>query len=836
MACLAPWAFGAVRAWAEAALYLGIVLVTILAGLAGFSSRRRPVLGSLPGLAMIGLIGLALVQGLEWPSQVLVKVLPASTPERLTLAPRVPTRPLGDSGPYVKPPEWTISGCPELTLDAAVRLAAGWCLFQAVVSLRLGPGALRRLGLALAANAVLLSLFAVTQTLTWNGRIYWIGPPIQVVVHGGPFVNKNHLAADLNLGLGFALAALLAPKGSERRGTRLAAAYAAGVIVLGILASLSRGGFVAMLAAASVLVLISKAGLARVLGGLALVVALVAACLTSAGVNSPSARLATLFQADPYLNRMIGWRAAARGWMASPTLGLGLGTFAYLARFFKADDGSFTAHAENEYLEFLAEGGVVGFGLAVLMLVSVMILGARALAAASGSRARLPILGALFAIVSLGVHSLVDFPFRIPAIAVVAVMIAGHLSRAGLEARGAVKNESPTGFTTWTVSIVATLATMGISLLALGHGITMTRSEAEVLADGHLPPAGFAMPTTQLWQAPKPVLDGARLHLEAALRERPNWAEGHVRLGLIQLSQYRAEVLSEIAGKVGDPNREAVLADPLWLHRVAHSASTEQLQSAGGLLAQGAVLRHLIPAARSFLEARRCAPVWALPHAELASLDYLIPGETTADDVRRALRMVGADSSVLALAARSAAQSGDLELAARCWRRMIEVSVDNLDHVAANAPIFLSADQILQWVATDGRTAVQFAERNYRGPDDRAVRERFLKSALARLPADLKLNEAERLAWTARALFDLGQDEPARDRVIAALALEPHRTAWRNDLIAWLIAAQKYDEAHNQALIGLYYAPEDDSARKSAEAAAEALARGASRPAASSAP
>ena len=67
--------------------------------------------------------------------------------------------------------------------------------------------------------------------------------------------------------------------------------------------------------------------------------------------------------------------------------------------------------------------------------------------------------------------------------------------------------------------------------------------------------------------------------------------------------------------------------------------------------------------------------------------------------------------------------------------------------------------------------------------------------------------------------------------MIAALTLEPGRAGWRRELVQWLIGSGKLDDAHKQALLGLYLTPNDPEAKQAAELAADALARGSPPPA-----
>ena len=832
LVCLSPWAFGSVTAWAECALYLGILLVTLLGAATGRGDRWRS-LTSVPSLAMAGLVLLALTQASAWPGRLMGRVAPSTVAFERSLGPGVPSRVLGDPGQPVEPPGTLLSVAPEMTIDTAVRLAAGWALFQAVIASGRRPGSSARLGIALAANAALLALFAVIQMLSWNGRMFWVLFEMSATAHGGPFVNRNHLAAYLNLGLGFALAPLIASRPEDGhgadRGRWLASAYAAGLIVVGILASLSRGGFVAMVAATAATIAIARPRSGRIAGGLVIMMGLVAVFLWGVGGAESYRRLATLSGSGAFDSRIACWAAALRAWRSQPTWGLGLGTFAdSSARFFDHYSPTVFVHAENDYLEALAEGGVIAFALALVILGSLVRMGL-GVATSPDPRRQWPALGALFGLFSLAIHSLSDFPVHNPAIAVTAVALAAHLVGGVLDARR--PRPEPTATLAGRArGAIAALIPIALALPAAWHGFERARSENALLAAG-IPRAGTDMPSTTLWDAPMPTLEQAAEHLEAALRYRPDWAEGHARLGLLRLSQYRAAALGLVAAEAGSPDAAKQMADPLWLHGVVHSAPPEALASAGGVLGHEPVRRYLVPAARSFLEARRCSPAWGLPHAELASLDYLIPGiETTSDHARRALALAGNDTPTLATAARAASQAGDLRLAAGCWRKILLVGEAGWPSVADQARAILTPRQILDWVVPDGRYALRFADRLFEAPEDRPVRNQFLEWAIDRLPRDREPPEADRLRFEAQAQARLGRAGLAEERMTAALSLEPGRSAWRAELVEWLIGWGKFEEAHDQALLGIHLAPSDPEANRAVELAAEALARASRHP------
>src|SRR5690242_2460865 len=97
MACLSPWAIGAVDAWAQLILEGCIILLAILgllmAGRSGWSRR----LFCAPSIALGALALLALLQAVPLPAVVLKSIAPATHAWRAKLAPEVPQRELGDS-------------------------------------------------------------------------------------------------------------------------------------------------------------------------------------------------------------------------------------------------------------------------------------------------------------------------------------------------------------------------------------------------------------------------------------------------------------------------------------------------------------------------------------------------------------------------------------------------------------------------------------------------------------------------------------------------------------------------------------------------------------------
>src|SRR5215218_6387618 len=90
MACLAPWAFGAVEAWAELGIDIGVALIALLGFVAGRGATRADSRLDVPGLALAGLGLLALAQAAPLPEGLLRRVSPATASLRAEVLPAAP--------------------------------------------------------------------------------------------------------------------------------------------------------------------------------------------------------------------------------------------------------------------------------------------------------------------------------------------------------------------------------------------------------------------------------------------------------------------------------------------------------------------------------------------------------------------------------------------------------------------------------------------------------------------------------------------------------------------------------------------------------------------------
>jgi len=319
----------------------------------------------------------------------------------------------------------TISFDPYLTLQACIKLLASivfFAMFSTFVSTDDNrKGAVK----VILGVCIVIALIGVGQN--YVGRALWRRGVF------GPFVNRNHFAGFLEMGIGLASAAIVVRSAK----LEMMAVHACGVLIMcaGLVLSASRGGVMALAAQFVFLAIValtaggsrSKSGersplrgFLRVAGvlGLGIGVTVVAILLVGSErlvANFAQAQdtfTAELLNNERYNRRDI-WGAAWEMVKHNPVTGVGLGAFQVAYTQYDPSSGTQRVEqAHSDYLQILADAGIVGGVLAVAFLAILLIRGFRASGAQDRHR-RAIALGALTGCVGIVVHSLVDFNLQI---------------------------------------------------------------------------------------------------------------------------------------------------------------------------------------------------------------------------------------------------------------------------------------------------------------------------------------------------------------------------------------------------------------------------------------
>ncbi len=278
---------------------------------------------------------------------------------------------------------------------------------------------------AFLALAVGLTIYGL---LAWQGLCPLVDADQTRTVMVGTFVNRNHLA---NL-LGMAALAGLGLFGALRcrrasGGPLLLVASGISVACLGIVATQSRGGLLALGVGciAFVVLAVRSHRRLRAFAALGLCAGLgLVFWLLPVGFANRFVTVGTELQSSG--TRTDIWRGALALWRTSPWLGTGLGTFGDLspATQSAAVPGR-VEHAHNDPLELLVETGVIGSLLLVAALLAFAVpMVRRCLNHRDRERALLAA-GCLAALTACGAHSLVEFHLQIPANAAWTAALAG---------------------------------------------------------------------------------------------------------------------------------------------------------------------------------------------------------------------------------------------------------------------------------------------------------------------------------------------------------------------------------------------------------------------------
>src|SRR5215204_863501 len=435
-------AFGAVYPWAYTPLLAGCALVGAL-GLVVNRSRPLPSGIGATILALVAVLCAGLLQVVPLPGAVLSAVSPSADAFLRSYN-------VGYEA------AWHPLSLDPRSTSIGLAFLAAFTLLLAGLTTALSRSGVRRLATLLVGFGVVLALVGIIQKATlgehaWGGmKIYGFWTPANLLsTPFGPYVNKNHFAGwmlmGLPLSLGFAL-------GLAERGTRHVSGGWRSVVLW---ISSPEGGrlqltlFAIVFMGASLLMTKSRSGV----GGLAIAVIIVSIV---AGRRFGSARagvaalatLAILFVvvlgfadadfANRVTNRMDAVELRKNIWSDSasvirdfPLTGTGINTFGTaMVSYQTAQQDQHFQEAHNDYLQVLVEGGLlIAIPAAVALVLIVRAIYRRFTAGEDDTLTYWIRVGATTGLVAIAAQAFVEFSLQMPgnaAMAVVLLAIALH--------------------------------------------------------------------------------------------------------------------------------------------------------------------------------------------------------------------------------------------------------------------------------------------------------------------------------------------------------------------------------------------------------------------------
>ncbi|HAS81371.1 MAG TPA: hypothetical protein DCS43_01515 [Verrucomicrobia bacterium] len=314
------------------------------------------------------------------------------------------------------------------------RLSAGCSRPQQVNLLR---------GLLLIATVMALAGIIGKWIYPQGSTLWWMIP----VPHGRPgpmggFMNRNHFAGFCALLAPAAFALSLHDLQRRRIVAALASLLASTVLVGAVLASLSRGGFVALLGGlACLMVIVLWRGnialrIAALVLPLLLGAALVGLSLRYADLGERIASLRNPLSTTSLQDRLDAWRDSIRIWQTYPLLGAGPNAFRVVYpqhRQTSARDAR--DYAENEYVQWFCESGVAGTLMALIIVATLCRQVIRSLRQRTDAESLMISTAAVTAMAVAATHALVDFPLHLPLYALTLAILAGMLTKDAAEPR-----------------------------------------------------------------------------------------------------------------------------------------------------------------------------------------------------------------------------------------------------------------------------------------------------------------------------------------------------------------------------------------------------------------
>lgn len=288
-----------------------------------------------------------------------------------------------------------------------------------------------------------VSILGILQYLTFNGKLYWF----RVMRFGGlpfgPYVNRNHFAGFAEMVIPFALVPLAL--GKVRRERMFVVAIFAVVPMVALFLSSSRGGIISFAVQMVMLFLLLLVRRIRskyvVAGGVVVLTAVMA--VSWIGVQQVLARFSGIQNFEVSTGKRTAMQKDTfRLFLDHPVIGTGLGTLEMVyPQYDSLYDGKIVNHAHNDYLEALAETGLIG-GLCCLWFLAVLLLNAlKGLASLGTSFGSVLNLSGLIACCGILVHSLVDFNLHIPANALL-FFVSAHMACVRLQPSDAAASVS----------------------------------------------------------------------------------------------------------------------------------------------------------------------------------------------------------------------------------------------------------------------------------------------------------------------------------------------------------------------------------------------------------
>lgn len=400
-------AYGAVDPWAMSLLAVAVAIIILLWVRDAWQTGELRFSSNAIQLPVIGLIVVGLVQLL----------------------------PLGSAGEASEllsaPVSNTLTLDPYATRFFVVRLAVNLVFFAAALTFINSRPRLQKTVVTIIVFGAAMAFFGILQRLANPEAIYGLRPTPQAIPFG-PFVNQHHFAGFMEMTSGLALGLLFGMPAA--RDKKLLLAMAAIVMGMALIFTGSRGGLISFAGVVAFAAIASfflgarekkKSGelhqgegprrtLLLATGGASVIIlAAVAAVFFGGGDSFIRGTGLSENQADISSGRFHFWSVGVQIFKERPLLGAGLDAFGVAFSEFDTRNGQFRVeNAHNDYLQILADAGIIGFACVLAFILLLFRKSLRNVVSATDGFCRAASIGALSGCFGILVHSFFDFPLR----------------------------------------------------------------------------------------------------------------------------------------------------------------------------------------------------------------------------------------------------------------------------------------------------------------------------------------------------------------------------------------------------------------------------------------
>jgi len=262
------------------------------------------------------------------------------------------------------------------------------------------------------------------------------------------YVNHNHFAGYLEMAIPLAIAVALGLKREKIVSAikfwslRLGLVLAIVIMSTAFLLAQSRGAWISLTISLMIMniVLIKKKVLPKIAFYIFIFFIFIAVAYMASGTDDVSQRLRSVEQINNesfLVGREKIWQGSIEMIKANPLIGTGIGTFEWGFSRYRPEGLNVRANfAHNDYLNMMAEMGLLALPLMLWMIFSIISAGFKWQDKSKTENSKsnfglleAVVLGSAIGILSLSLHGLVDFNFHIPANMLTLSVLAGIISR-----------------------------------------------------------------------------------------------------------------------------------------------------------------------------------------------------------------------------------------------------------------------------------------------------------------------------------------------------------------------------------------------------------------------